>query len=286
MDPYVLNSTDNQCYECEIAYATVCSSVVAATGCESGRYASDNYCYSCLLNCASCSSNSDCQSCQSGYFLNSSVLTCNLCPSNCLTCDQYNSNRCLSCSSGYSLNATYNCQAVSCSVANCQYCSSTNVCGMCSPWYYWDSSTQKCEVGASIVCSNGAEGPFPNECNNKCTSYSYEVKEDYSSSKIWCIPYRNVRISSSGVSSIYAQTYFYLYNQLSEFKTYLTASASNSLSLEATGEYSLQIDCTGEAYISLTLPSYYQLTAYLKYRTAASSLNLVMQATTETDVQE
>ena len=155
INPYVLQ-TDGSCLLCQINYAAKCSSIVSATLCISGYYPSDNYCYSCLLNCADCSSSSDCKSCISGYYLNSSVLTCNFCPTNCLTCDQYNSSRCLSCQNGYSLSSSYTCDQITCLIQNCLYCSSTTICNQCVTGYYWSSSQGSCIIGASIQCQYGS----------------------------------------------------------------------------------------------------------------------------------
>lgn len=148
--------SNGTCLQCQISYASKCNTIVAATECQSSYYPSDNYCYSCLLNCAECTSSSDCKTCMSGYYLNSSVLTCNFCPANCLSCDQYNSTRCTSCASGYALSSSYTCDTVVCSIANCLYCQSSTVCSQCSYKYFWSSAQGTCVLGSSILCEYGA----------------------------------------------------------------------------------------------------------------------------------
>lgn len=102
LDPYVLQPS-GICLPCQIPNAQSCSSTIVATTCLPTFHPSDNYCSNCLLNCAECTSNTDCRTCLPGYFLNSSVLTCNFCPTNCLTCDQFNPTRCITCANGYEL---------------------------------------------------------------------------------------------------------------------------------------------------------------------------------------
>jgi hypothetical protein len=109
-----------------------------------------------LLNCADCSSNTDCKSCVSGYYLNSSILTCNFCPTNCLSCDQYNSTRCTSCVDGYTLSAGFTCDNITCTIDNCLYCSSVSVCLQCKNGYYWNSAQSSCVLGSSVLCTFGA----------------------------------------------------------------------------------------------------------------------------------
>lgn len=211
ISPYVIQS-DGSCAQCQISNAAKCKTTVSASQCVTGYYVSDNYCYSCLLNCADCSSNSDCRSCFSGYYLNSSVLTCNFCPVTCLSCDPYNSTRCLTCKDGYSLSMSYTCDLITCSLTNCTYCLSSSTCKQCDYGYYWSSVKGSCVQGASILCTNGAEGPYPNQCNIKCSSFGYIAKQN--STAIWCLPYHNISINSSN----YYQFYLYSYNNLNKLQ--------------------------------------------------------------------
>lgn len=177
-----------------------------ATSCNSNYYLSSGYCYSCLLNCKTCNSASDCSACVSGYYLNSSILTCNPCPSGCASCDQFTPTNCLSCIDGYQL-SIQSCSLVNCAIANCMYCSSASVCQRCNQYYYWDGSI--CQSGASLACPSGANGPLPNNCINSCSSYSYlsgNISNTFS-----CKSYSYVYVYPVE----YYQKYYYAYNHLS-----------------------------------------------------------------------
>lgn len=237
---------------------------------------SDNYCYNCLLNCADCTSNSDCRSCFPGYYLNSSVLTCNFCPANCLTCDQYSSTRCLSCADGYSLSPSDTCDAISCSIPNCLYCASSSSCKQCQIGYFWSSTQSACAVGASVLCEYGAEGPYPNQCNNKCSKFAYVGQKN--STAIWCLPYTNIAISSS----TYSQLYYYSYNHLATLNQLL--SAQKTLNQEPTGEYSISIEAGNRLSVPV-LPGFYRITISIKYRSQSPVL-LTLTSTTESGTQQ
>lgn len=219
MDPYVLQ-TNGSCLACQISNALSCSSTVVASTCKTGFYAAENYCYNCLLNCASCSSNTDCRACMPGYFLNSSVLTCNFCPTNCLTCDQFNSTRCLTCASGFALSSGDSCSAIACTFANCVFCSSATQCGRCAYGYFWNSSAGACVLGASILCEFGAEGPAPNQCNNKCGEFAFAANQ--TGTAIWCVVYSHIKV----YESVFSQLYLYSYNHLTTLQAYSGSASS------------------------------------------------------------
>lgn len=278
INPYVLQA-NGSCLQCQISNAAKCSSTVSASQCISGYYPNDNYCYSCLLNCADCSSSSDCKSCVSGYYLNSSVLTCNLCPSNCLSCDQYNSARCLSCQDGYTLSSGYTCDQVSCSIANCRYCASSTVCSQCYGGYYWSASSAACQPGASVMCEYGAEGPFPNQCNRKCSAFGYVAQTV--GTALWCLPYTNIDINGSS----YYQLYLYSYSNSQAISSLLTPTPSSTLTAEPSGEYSILVN-SGSILSIPTLPSFYKLTLAIKYRTVSSQpILLTLTSITESQLQ-
>lgn len=222
INPYILQN-NGSCLKCQITNSAKCSSTVSASQCVSGYYANDNYCYSCLLNCADCSSSSDCKSCVPGYYLNSSVLTCNLCPSFCLTCDQYNSVRCLSCQDGYVLSLGNTCDQVLCTIGNCKYCASITVCSQCNTGYYWSSNSATCQSGASVLCEYGAEGPYPNQCNRKCSVFEYVAQTV--GTALWCLPYANIDINGSS----YSQLYLYSYSNSQAISSLLTPTPSLTL---------------------------------------------------------
>ena len=203
-----------------IANALGCSSTVAATSCQSGYYLNTGYCDSCMLNCLTCSSAFDCSSCSTGYYLNVSIITCNPCPLGCSSCNQYTPTICTGCMNGYQL-SSQSCVAVSCGVSNCVYCSSLGVCQQCTNFYYWNGST--CLSGGSILCDNGANGPLPNNCINKCSLFAY-VSNNISNS-FSCKLYSNVY--SSPVQ--YKQIYYYSYNHQSILN--LLTSSSQALNV-------------------------------------------------------
>ncbi len=175
-----------------------CTSTVSASSCDSGYYVNQNYCSSCLLNCKTCTSSSTCTQCIDYFYLNTTVLTCNPCPSNCMSCDQYSPTVCTSCKDGYTLSSG-SCVSVDCSsVSNCVYCSSSNVCRRCSQFYYWDGSG--CVMGASVLCEYGATGVLPSQCSNACSTSSYQSQL---TSPFVCIPYKTVKVSSVKISQVY-----------------------------------------------------------------------------------
>jgi hypothetical protein len=203
MNPYVL--TNNTCTLCVISNALSCSSTVAASSCENGYYLSDSYCKNCLLNCITCSSASDCSACKSGYYLNVSVLTCNPCPAGCSSCNQYTPTYCTSCENGYQLDSSNSCTAVTCSISNCQYCSSNSSCAQCASFYYWDGNS--CVKGSSITCEKGSVGALPTHCINSCTSFGFSSTINGS---FQCKAYKNLYYRSAE----YQQVYYYAYNNL------------------------------------------------------------------------
>ena len=92
--------------------------------CMVGYFLSNAGCTACPTPCQSCLSSSFCLNCKtsnylnlntnlcasncpSGYYADTSTLSCNLCSSNCLTCSSFATN-CNSCSSGFYLSACTN----------------------------------------------------------------------------------------------------------------------------------------------------------------------------------
>jgi proprotein convertase subtilisin/kexin type 5 len=129
-NPFVL--VNGSCQSCVVTNALSCTSIVSASSCKSNYYVNDNYCSSCLLNCATCTSSSTCTACNTNYYLNTSILTCSPCSSHCTSCNQYSPTTCITCDNGYYVNSSNYCSAYTCSLTNCVYCSSNNVCGQCS----------------------------------------------------------------------------------------------------------------------------------------------------------
>ncbi len=162
--PYVLRN--GSCNACVVQNALTCSSIDSALLCEDQFYVENNYCSSCLLNCKSCSSSSSCTQCVNYFYLNSTVLTCNPCPTNCLTCNSITPSICNSCRNGFQLDTNSACTSVGCNITHCNYCNSNNICGQCSQFYFWNGT--HCQMGASVLCKDGAQGPLPSHCINSC----------------------------------------------------------------------------------------------------------------------
>ncbi len=88
------------------------------------------------------------------------------------------------------------------SVSNCVYCSSSNVCGRCSQFYYWDGAS--CVMAASVLCEYGATGVLPSQCINGCSASSYQSQV---TSPFVCVPYKTIKVSSIKISQLYYYAY-------------------------------------------------------------------------------
>lgn len=269
MNPYVL--ANQTCSLCVIQYAASCSTTVSASSCQLGYYLSDNYCYSCLLNCRTCSSAYDCSGCATGYYLNTSIITCNPCPQGCTTCNQYTPTQCTSCSNGYMLSSN-TCYSVSCSILNCLYCSNSSFCSFCESTYYWDGTA--CSKGASITCEKGANGQLPTDCVNSCSSFAFANPAN--STNFFCKPYASIYVGSVE----YHQYYFYAYNHLTQLNA--LAGSNASLIAEQNGEFSFPLN--GQIKFS-SVPNYYRLQLAVKL-VAANGTTLNISASTPTGLQQ
>ena len=122
-------------------------------------FSSDKICYKCSSICATCTSYSNCQSCISGYNLNSNSNCCYECNYNCKT--TINNCECTSCNDGYylSCNECYKCNSI------CKTCSSySSNCLTCNPGYfYYGNYCYKCNMNCKTTsddckcdsCSDG-----------------------------------------------------------------------------------------------------------------------------------
>eukprot|EP00347_Sterkiella_histriomuscorum_P015864 403355394 len=172
--------------------------------CQSTQYLNSTtlQCNDCPSNCATCSLNSDnnvkCDSCSSGFQLDSTTFTCR---QSCNSTSVYNSNtkQCTQCQVGTWLNSTaqncqscpqgcYQCSANSLGQPECSSClsglvldSSTKKCKKsCTTGQYFDYDTFECKSCSSNcdVCSSSSTCTTCNEqytlqsgsCTNKCTS--------------------------------------------------------------------------------------------------------------------
>lgn len=81
-------------------------------------------CSICMENCRSCSNETSCDRCLTGYRLNSGSTKCiEACDSNCLTCKDSNKSECVTCYAGSSLQNGRCVADLSCNTAkNCTSC--------------------------------------------------------------------------------------------------------------------------------------------------------------------
>ena len=121
------------------------------------------------------------------------------------------------------------------------------------------------------MCESGAEGYFPNQCNNQCSDYGYAAST--TGTAIHCLPYVNVDVGDAS----YKQYYYYAYNNQEELRSLF--STANSIALESNSEYSYLIS-NGDTLSMATLPSYYQILFTIKY-TSSVDITLALSATTE-----
>lgn len=197
--PYLL--VDYSCQLCSVPNAASCSSLSTVLTCATGYYSSSSFCGSCPLYCSTCMNATYCTACNSGYFLQYQNSVCTAC-NTCATCSGTASN-CTSCSNGYYLSSS-SCITTTCSISNCFYCSTNNICSKCNKNYYLQNNN--CIYGSSVLCSSGALGTWPNQCQSCDTnSYSGSTSGSYS----YCIPYTTL---SSGTKN---QFYYYMYNDYS-----------------------------------------------------------------------
>lgn len=121
------------------------------TTCPTGKYLSGSSCVSCKTGCSACSSSSVCSSCQPGYYKSGS--TCNTCNSRCATCYGSLSTNCYTCNSGYYADSTYNtCSSCSKGCATCLSSSSAS-CTSCESNY--SLSRGRCTYITTSVTSSG-----------------------------------------------------------------------------------------------------------------------------------
>jgi len=139
-----LNILTNTCVSCSQTFpqcATCTSSgTLACATCINGTYLLSGACYTCPFSCTSCTSNTVCNTCITGYVLSYNVTNMCGCPycttcayynvTNCAVCDYTNVTNafCLTCDIGYYLvNGTcYQCPL------QCATCTSAAVCQTCN----------------------------------------------------------------------------------------------------------------------------------------------------------
>ena len=154
--------TNGQCTACPPTCA-VCSSPTACTSCLPGYYITGGSCSQCNTGCI-CQAANTCPSCQNGYYLNNNV--CSQCGTGCISCTS--NTVCVTCSSGYSLNAAGTC--VKCGV-NCPVCvvNGTGKCDYCNAGYIIRNDYSGCDlfpVGCATV------DYWPDQCSSCVAGYA------------------------------------------------------------------------------------------------------------------
>ena len=111
--PYGAYLVNSGCQNCSLQNCISCDTIGPniCTLCNIGYYLANNFCNSCLANCAICTNGQTCQSCLSGFYLNPVNNTCSACSSHCGICSS--STNCSQCISGYyaKLGLCYQCPA-------------------------------------------------------------------------------------------------------------------------------------------------------------------------------
>merc|ERR1712032_194316 len=98
-------ASNGMCYACSSTCRTCQNAASMCTSCNRGFYIQGNNCETCSKGCSDCSSESQCQTCTSGYF-KSSVRPgyCVACSNNCSTCSSFDV--CTSCGLMWKLEGT------------------------------------------------------------------------------------------------------------------------------------------------------------------------------------
>ncbi|KAL4456740.1 hypothetical protein ABPG73_014766 [Tetrahymena malaccensis] len=141
------------------------------------------YCKQCISSCQTCSSQQNCTSCITGYYLNQNV--CLKCDGSCQSCTGSGPNSCSICSQqGYYISTQQNNLCVpQCDLSQAQYIDSSNssqlFCKKCLP------SCQACSDGQS--CTSCIVGYYlANNICNKCDSSCASCKGPSSSDCLTC----------------------------------------------------------------------------------------------------
>lgn len=215
---------DESCSTCDSAsYCSTCNSGYylqptsprCLTSCPSNGYWPDparNICSPCAFECASCNgpSNSNCSSCNSGYFWHSATNSCEtwvptgfygetvtntiaVCDASCITCNGPSNTHCLTCNEGYYLQPDSTTCLSSCPTQRfwkdsqrnlcspcrpqCSSCTSTSVCTACSPGYFLDSSNS-CQIACPAGYYKNNLALTCDPCDSSCKTCSGPTKDE------------------------------------------------------------------------------------------------------------
>ncbi|KRX07463.1 Insulin-like growth factor binding protein, N-terminal [Pseudocohnilembus persalinus] len=178
------DSTNKDCITCQDTpqYYYLPDDNTCYLNCPSGYYKdlSINECVSCPIQCQACTDSSTCQSCNTGFFLDSSDNSCNT-----------------TCQDGYYGNTSNNqCDACDISCKNCNGSSDTDCTECSSPYFlvesqnkcyltcpsgYQTNSSQKCEE----ICGDGLRIDLLTECDDGNTNDGDGCNKDCKIEKNW-----------------------------------------------------------------------------------------------------
>ena len=184
----------------------------ACTSCNSGYYLQSSIytCPKCDASCVTCynSGNTSCYSCNPGYF-SSSVNTCTKCDPACATCTGASNTACITCNSGYFLQP----------LSNSATCFTT-----CPFGYTMDNSTRICSCDSgSQPQSSSAVGCMISTVSKSLTSTNFVLK---SSNTVSGMTFLNLALSVSAIESIANMQYLNLNHSRIALATYSILSSS------------------------------------------------------------
>ena len=114
-------------------------------------------CPSCIPSCRTCSSQSTCEVCNKGFYLQADEKACISCAENCEQCTA--ANACMKCKSGYfdTDGICFPCNK------NCKSCENDNICTECFEGFYLHNNT--CHMAVSDIFPSNAVGLAGSVCH-------------------------------------------------------------------------------------------------------------------------
>lgn len=134
--------------------------------CKSGYLLQNKACVLCSIdNCASCSTDNNCDQCSPGYSLNAN--SCQFCKSPCLLCA---ANGCASCLAPFNPTPDANNACFVCNIANCADCAADGQsCTACKSGYDTSSNSTSCVK----ICPANCDSCDVSASCNRCSKYFY-----------------------------------------------------------------------------------------------------------------
>lgn len=180
---YLTNT--GSCSACGTGVATCTIAVIQS--CQTTYFLLSTICAGCFSNCNTCSDFVTCSACSLGYYLSPSGSSCLACPTNCLICTD--STSCTACQQGYTqangLCSPFNCThfdpfCIACTASQCLACQQGK--------YLNNGNT--CSQGGSLLCLQST-GPYHTTCQTSdfgCPSYTYVQSDNNGNQLTVCLP--------------------------------------------------------------------------------------------------